>query len=79
VRYVRLGEKHGIPTPLNSTLLEVVERLAGEGRPPDRQARDPDQLTRVGRGEMSVTVRHRRRSSVAITSGNTAFNQRRER
>lgn len=42
---IRLGEKQGIPTPLNSILLEVVERLAGEGRPPGLL--DPDQLTRL--------------------------------
>ncbi|MFZ4795300.1 MAG: ketopantoate reductase family protein, partial [Blastocatellia bacterium] len=42
---VRLGEMYSIPTPLNSTLLELVERLAGEGRPPGLL--DPDQLTRL--------------------------------
>jgi hypothetical protein len=36
---------YSIPTPLNSTLLELVERLAGEGRPPGLL--DPDQLTRL--------------------------------
>jgi 2-dehydropantoate 2-reductase len=45
---VRMGEKHSIPTPLNTTLLELVERLAGEGRPPGLPGLlDPDQLTRL--------------------------------
>ena len=31
---VDLGRKHGIPTPYNSTLLEVINRMFAEGQRP---------------------------------------------
>jgi 2-dehydropantoate 2-reductase len=31
---ILLGEKHGVPTPYNSTLLNIVERMAAEGQEP---------------------------------------------
>lgn len=39
---VRLGERVGVPTPFNSTLLEVVERMAAERTAPG--AMEPEQL-----------------------------------
>ena len=37
---ILLGEKHAIPTPLNSTLLNVVENMAVEQAPPGRYTLD---------------------------------------
>jgi 2-dehydropantoate 2-reductase len=33
---ILLGEKYGVPTPYNSTLLTIVESMAAEGAPPGR-------------------------------------------
>jgi 2-dehydropantoate 2-reductase len=33
---VRLGERHGVPTPYNRRLVELAERAASEGWPPER-------------------------------------------